>query len=240
MKYKQTSLVILAYKEPKKFKKMYRIMKKGIDQDTPYEVIVVDNNSDKEIKDFLKEKKDEIKVITCKKNVGVAKGYNLGAKESKGEYVCFLNSDYYMMKGWLRSMIDCIEHKEKIGIVSCSTNYTANFNERVDSTFDNKIAVVDTPNNYKESEYAIACMFIRRSILESVGWFDEYYFVHWEDLDINEAIKKAGYRVFVNRKCFGYHDFLKEKLTGRSKEDAKGKLYFKKKWGKDGWKIKEK
>ena len=33
--------------------------------------------------------------------------------------------------------------------------------------------------------------------------------------------------------------FLKEKLTGRSKEDAKGKLYFKKKWGKDGWKIKE-
>ena len=229
-----TSIVILAYKEPEKFKKMYKVMKKGI-ENIPYELIVVDNNSDPEIKKFLEEIKDEIKIINCKENVGVAKGYNLGAKESSGEYVCFLNSDYYMMNGWLKSMIDCMEHQKDIGIISCCTNHTANPPEKVEGTFDGKIAVVNTPNDYKESYYAIACMFIKKSVLEEVGWFDEYYFVHWEDLDINEAIRKAGYKIFVNRKCFGYHDFDLEKLKGRVKEDTKGKIYFEKKWGKKGW-----
>jgi len=230
---KLTSVIILAYKEPEKFKKMFRVLINNTNEKTPYEIIIVNNQADQEILDFLKDK--NIKIIHNKKNLGVAKGYNQGAKIATGHYLAFLNSDYYMMDNWLESMIDCFEHHPQVGLISTCTNWTANSNERVDCTFNGETAVVELPNDYKESKYAIACMFTTKKILEEVGWFDEYYFVHWEDLDINEAIKKAGYKIFVNRKCFGYHDFKISKLKAREKEDLKGRIYFQNKWSKKGW-----
>jgi len=234
---KKTSIILLAFREPEKFKKMFRVLLNNTNQEiTPYEIIIVDNNADREIKEFINLNIDKINtVITMPENVGVTKGYNTGAQNSHGHYLAFLNTDYYMMDNWLESMIDCFEHQPKIGMISTCTNHTANHNERVDCTFDGETTVVELPNDYKESEYAIACMFTTKDILKEVGWFDEYYFVHWEDLDVNEAIKKAGYKIFVNRKCFGYHDFEVKKLEGRKKEDTKGRIYFQKKWGKSGW-----
>jgi len=239
---KLTSIILLAYKEPEKFKKMFRVLINNTNKEkTPYEIIIIDNQADKEIIDYIdpylktNKKPVDITVIHNKKNVGVAKGYNQGAKIARGHYLAFLNTDYYMMPDWLESMINCFEHQPRIGMISICTNWTANHNEKVDCTFDGETAVVELPNNYKESEYAIACMFITKEILEEVGWFDEYYFVHWEDLDINEAIKQVGYKLFVNRKCFGYHDFKVSKLKGREKEDLKGRIYFQKKWQKKGW-----
>jgi len=236
MKRKKTSLIILAYKEPEKFKKMFRVLINNTYQEvTPYEIIVIDNDADKEIKEFIHKQPEISKIISYPKNIGVAKGYNIGAKNAQGNYLAFLNSDYYMMDNWLESMIDCFEHQPKIGLISTCTNHTANPNEKVNCTFDGKTSVVELPMDYKESEYAIACMFTTKKILEEVEGFDEFYFVHWEDVDINEAIKKAGYRIFVNRKCFGYHDFDAEKLKERVVEDTKGRGYFRNKWGKSAW-----
>lgn len=233
---KKTSIVILAYHEPKKFEKMFRVLINNTHQEvTPYEIIVVDNHADKEIKQFIHAQPEISTIISFPENAGVSKGYNIGAQNAHGHYLAFLNSDYYMMDGWLESMIDCFEHQPKIGIISTCTNHTANPNEKVDCIFDGETSVVELPMDYKESEYAIACMFTTQKILNEVNWFDEFYFVHWEDLDINEAIKKAGYKVFVNRKCFGYHDFDLEKLKDRIVEDTKGREYFQNKWCKLGW-----
>ena len=54
----KTSIIILAYKEPKKFKKMFDTLLRNTDKEkTPYEIIVVDNNAEKEIKKYLYEQR---------------------------------------------------------------------------------------------------------------------------------------------------------------------------------------
>ena len=233
----KTSIIILAYKEPKKFKRMFETLLRNTDKKvTPYEIIVVDNNSDIEIKEYLNEQAENIDyLMTIPENKGVTKGYNLGVTCSHGHYLCFLNSDYYMMNGWLESMIKCFEHKKNIGLISCCTNVTGNPDERVNCKLEGKEALVDLPMDYKESKYPIALMFTTKKIFYEVGKFDEYYFVSVLDLDFCESIMKKGYKLFINRKCFGYHDFRMEKLSELFEIDKKNRKYFEKKWGNKLW-----
>lgn len=241
MRYRKTSIIILAYKEPKKFKKMFETLLSTTHQkETPYEIIIVNNS---ELEEFQFKNHSPMSFvdkmqwkalgngINCSifesegKNLGTSKGFNIGADMGSGHYLCFFNSDYYMMDNWLKSMIDCFEHQPNIGLCSCCTNCTGNIVERYGT-------ITQLPNDYIEAECAIAQMFTTKEIWEEVGGFDEnLYPISFEDLDFNERIKEKGYRVFVNRKCFGFHDYTPSKEEGRTKIKERNRTIFKKKWG---------
>ena len=175
-------------------------------------------------------------LITNKKNLGTSAGFNQGAKYATGYYLCFFNSDYYMNLGWLDSMIECFEHQPNIGLISCATNATGNKDE-VFNIIINKYFVspmqADIPFDYKESYCAIAQMFTTKKIWEEVEGFDEdLYPVEFEDLDFNERIKAKNYKIFVNRKTFGYHDYDKTKSKERKTTRDRNRKIFYKKWGK--------
>jgi len=229
----KTSIIILAYKEPKKFIKMFETLLKNTSQeDTPFEIIVVSNNAEIQIQEYLRLKKNVIDtLIFLPENIGVTKGYNLGVANSKGHYLCFFNSDYYMMEGWLYSMINCFEHQKNIGLISCCTNVTANSHERINAELlENGEVSANLPGDYAESDYPIAQMFTTKKIFDEVNGFDEYYFVSMLDLDFGEGIRRKGYKLFVNRKCFGYHDYDARKVSELINIDRKNKEYFNKKW----------
>jgi len=221
---RKISIIILAYKEPEKFKKMFETLLKNTHQDkTPFEIIIIDNNCDAEIRDYLNECKHKqgFTVLRSLKNLGTSKGFNIGAETASGHYLCFFNSDYYMIDGWLESMIDCFEHEPNIGLISCCTNITGNIDER------------HTKMEYKESECAIAQMFTTKDIWDEVNGFSEEFFFGFEDLDFNEKIKEKGYKVFVNGKTFGYHDHdPKIKALDKGHQQMpKSRAIFRKKWG---------
>ena len=233
----KTSIIILAYKEPKKFKKMFETLLKHTHQkETPYEIIVLDNHAEKEIKEYLGSQEDNITtLITMPKNIGVTKGYNYAVGNSHGHYLCFFNSDYYMVDGWLKSMIKCFKHQKGIGMISCATNFTGNPDERTECIVNGNELSVDLKDDYKESKYPIAQMFMTKKVYDEVGGFDEHYFVSVLDLDMGEQVRRKGYKTFVNRKTFGFHDFDFEKLPGLSELDKKYQKYFLEKWGKRIW-----
>ena len=226
---KKTSIIVLAYKEPAKFKIMFDKLVKNINRaDTPYEIIILLNGADKGIREFLSPdnlwyyvaKYDlNFHIIDKPRNLGASKGYNAAVKCATGHYLCFFNSDYYMQKDWLKSMIECFEHQKNIGIVSCCTNETGNADEKCAS-------ITDLKGDFKESECAIAQMFTTKNIFDEVNGFDEDYIAGFLDLDFNERIKAKGYKAFVNRKTFGYHDY-----NSANKYCAGHRELFRKKWG---------
>ena len=73
------------------------------------EILVLDNASEKKNIEELEKgliKSDFIRLIKNNINLGFGGGCNLGAKNSKGEYVLFLNSDTKTSdKGFLK-MVD--------------------------------------------------------------------------------------------------------------------------------------
>src|SRR3989344_6360787 len=61
-----------------------------------YEIIVIDNGSTDDSVKLLKElsiKKQELRILQNKKNVGFGKANNQGVKIAKSDYILFLNSD---------------------------------------------------------------------------------------------------------------------------------------------------
>jgi len=57
------------------------------------EIIVVDDGSNMDIKDYLTPYLNRIKYIKNRKNCGVSSARNLGIKNATGEYIAFLDSD---------------------------------------------------------------------------------------------------------------------------------------------------
>ena len=61
-----------------------------------------------------------------------------------------------------------------------------------------------------------ACLFIRKSVIEKVGAFDERFFMYFEDLDLCRRVWRAGYRVtyLVTITMVHYHQRLSAERSG--------------------------
>ncbi|MFZ9876838.1 MAG: glycosyltransferase family 2 protein, partial [Candidatus Nanopelagicales bacterium] len=72
------------------------------------EIVVVDNASNDDSVNKLKELKDEIKLIVSETNLGFAGGVNLGVKNSSGEIIGLLNNDAKCDSNWITSAVETI------------------------------------------------------------------------------------------------------------------------------------
>ncbi|MDP3888739.1 MAG: glycosyltransferase family 2 protein [bacterium] len=88
-------------------------------KDVQLEVIVVDNYSSDGSGEMVQKDFPKVVLIENKKNLGFARGNNLGIKKASGEYVLLLNSDTQFVENSLCKMIEFMENKPKIGIASC-------------------------------------------------------------------------------------------------------------------------
>lgn len=85
----------------------------------PFEVIVVDNASPEDDIDSLKQRFPDVQLIKSVVNLGFAGANNLGFKESKGDYVLFLNPDTQLIGNAIETMLDQAKLLPDAGVVGC-------------------------------------------------------------------------------------------------------------------------
>lgn len=118
------SVVVLNYYGEKVIESTIRsLMKMDYPKDC-FNVVIVDNNSqDKSrgIIDSLKNQFKNIETIFLDKNLGFAKGNNIGIKHSKGKYVALLNNDCIVDKRWLGELVATAERNPNVFAVGSKT-----------------------------------------------------------------------------------------------------------------------
>ena len=77
------------------------------------EIIVVDNNSDVSVREWLQIQPD-IELLTNKENRGAAAAFNQGAAKAKGEYLLFMHSDVYISPEAIPSAKRCLSSCARI------------------------------------------------------------------------------------------------------------------------------
>ena len=78
-----------------------------------FEIIIVDDGSTDNSLNIAREyesKDARIKCLTCQRKTGVSGARNEGIENSKGDYLCFIDSDDYVSKYYIESMITAIKH----------------------------------------------------------------------------------------------------------------------------------
>ncbi len=161
-----------------------------------FEVIVVDNASDKKISKKRLLEYPNISIIENQENVGFAKANNQGAAKAIGDYLFLLNSDTILNSNILVPMLNFYEGKKDIGILAprllnkdMSIQYYGSILGRYKYLGD-KPRVVGFLSG--------AAMFIKRDLYMQVGGFDENYFFYNEDLDLCKTLTLKGYKNYYH------------------------------------------
>src|SRR3990167_9235110 len=90
-----------------------------------FRLIIIDNASDSQTRDFLgalKDRGDPILLVRNEQNLGFVKAANQGMRLSDAPYICLLNNDTLVTAGWLEEMVSILEKNPNIGLLNPSSN----------------------------------------------------------------------------------------------------------------------
>jgi hypothetical protein len=191
-----------------------------------FEVIVVDNDSHDNCKEVLQEF-PAVSLIAAGENLGFARANNLGYSRCHGEVLLFLNPDTEILGDDLTRMVRYLLSHPTVGAVgprvlnsdgswqrSCVQAFPTVWKmlvscehlERLFPTWrvwGNRALFDGQPPD--ADMVSGACLMVKRTVFEMVGWFSEEYFMYSEDLDLCYKIRQAGYAIHCLNKCQVIH-----------------------------------
>ncbi|MFH1593073.1 MAG: glycosyltransferase family 2 protein [Candidatus Omnitrophota bacterium] len=208
--------------------------------DPCYRLILVDNASGRETAQYLENCSNsmldcEVTLLKNGENLGFIKAVNRGISVSQAPYVCVLNNDTIVLKGWLKEAINVFQRDAHIGIVNPSSNSLGQPMPH-DPSSDKYLKDVESQSGkFVDLGSAFGfCMLIRRTIFEEIGLFDETYGMgYFEDTDFSLRAKAKGYRAVRSFASYVYHKESRSfSMLGNFKRDfEKNKMVFESKWG---------
>ncbi|MFC0414206.1 glycosyltransferase [Cytobacillus solani] len=236
-----TSIIILTYNNLEYTKQCLESIRKYTDRDT-YELIIIDNNSVDDTKEWLL-KQDDIRVIINKENLGFPRGCNQGIGIAKGENILLLNNDVIVTENWLSNMVNSLYSEDRIGAVGPVTNsaayYTAipveysNLNEM--HNFAQRFNKSDSEKWEERLKLIGYCMLIKREVVDKIGLLDERFTPgNFEDDDYSVRIRQAGYKLLLCKDTFIHHYgsvSWKENISGYGELLSENEKKFMGKWG---------
>ena len=181
-----------------------------------YELILVDNGSRQDTKDFLNKLGwTDYKLITNKENKGFSYGNNQAIKAATCDYICFLNSDTLLSPNWLGKMMLGFKFDSRVGAVGPSTSHCAGAqadqiikHQRNFVTQDEVNKISETLGvRYIETDIIGFCFIFKREVLNKIGVFDHkrYGIACHEDLDLVWRTHQAGYKTIWCRASYVHH-----------------------------------
>jgi GT2 family glycosyltransferase len=185
------------------------------------EIIVVDNGSTDGTLEMIRKKHKTARVLAQKTNVGVARGYNIGMENSKGEYILIINSDTYIEKDTLSKCLSYLEKNKQCDVVMARlTTLEGEFKpyggflptplrtirwllgfESIPflKNHINKIYQYEAKHyiNANIIEWAPTCFYFMRSeVFKKTKGHDEKMFLYMENIEWSKRIYDAGMRIW--------------------------------------------
>lgn len=205
--------------------KMLRQTLRGLRRAAPklnYEVITIDNNPSAGLFEMLKNEFPDVRYLRNDRNLGFGGAMNVGIRASQAEYVLIFNPDLIIQPGSLEELKRFMDENQDVGIVGPrllnpdgSLQHSA---YRLPTFFlpaYRRTPLGKTAHGRKTVQHYLmmdedhsqtmdvdaligACLFTRRSALESVGLFDERFFLYYEDNDLCRRFWENGHRVMYH------------------------------------------
>ncbi len=165
---------------------------------------------------------ERLVILRNSNNIGFAAACNLGAQQCLQPYILFLNPDTVLQPGAIAGMLQALTHSKERGMAGgqlCNLDGSeqpggrrvfptprravvralnlsglARVSPRWFSDYLlHREALPCTPVNVEA--ISGACMLVKREALDSVGGWDEGYFLHCEDLDLCMRFRLEGWKV---------------------------------------------
>lgn len=202
------------------------------------EVVVADNGSTDDSLVWLALHYPELRVVRLERNYGFAEGYNRALKQIDSQYYLLLNNDVEVSKGWLEPLIEVLDTEKDVAAVAPKLLSVERRNEyeyagaaggfidylgypfcrgRILSTMEIDEGQYDTRRDIFWGSGAALCC--RAEVYHSLGGFDEDFFAHMEEIDLQWRMQLSGWRIVVEPRSIVYH------LGGGTLKPSAQKIY---------------
>lgn len=188
-------------------------------------IYCVDNSLSQSLKKKLTKFSQAI-YVQSPGNIGFAAGNNLGFKQALADgmdIVVLINNDTVVPKDLVKNVLASPISRPEVGVVGGLIYFAKGFEFRSNYQPSDLGKVIwyaggkhDWQNVYathlgvdevdrgqydqvRETDFVTGCLFVVRSdVLKEVGFFDERYCLYFEDSDLCQRTKKAGYKLIVD------------------------------------------
>jgi GT2 family glycosyltransferase len=188
---------------------------KGVD----YELIIVDNASKDETCRLIRLKFPQVALIESQANIGFAGANNMGLRRAKGDFILLINPDTYWKRGEMGKALRFLREHPGIGGLGARLilkdgswqkshgNFPTLFRELKEALylprFFSRSKWFKGMFIYREKREPtpvdwVSCTFFlgRRNVMAEAGFFDERYFMYYEDIDLSKGIRERGKELY--------------------------------------------
>lgn len=189
---------------------------------TNFSIYITDNasndNSVTEIKKYINASHCDIRLIQSEENVGFSGGNNLALeeaiKDSQNSYFLFLNNDTIITPQCISYLISSLSEADcSIGKILYESEKDkiwyagGNINSKI--LKPNHRGFNESSDSYNKQSFVTfgtgCCMCVTRECINTVGFWEESYFLYEEDVDLSLRIRQAGMRILYNPQAVLYH-----------------------------------
>ncbi len=156
---------------------------------------------------------------------GYTRAANRGLRAATAEYVILLNSDTIVPHGWIEKLVECAESHPRIGVVGPLSNAASWQSVPQLHNDAGEWAINALPEDYSvelmartiallsEKQFPRVpflngfCFAIKRSVIQTIGYFDEDAFPHGygEENDYCLRVANAGFELAVADHAYVFH-----------------------------------
>lgn len=222
--------------------------------DWPHNIIVVSSGTKPETIAWIKAQPDVIHHISPVR-LHFSAANNVGLSIAKESYVCLLNDDTIVGKGWLNALMH-EAMKPGVGAVGPFSNCDRGWlhDETIMAggrslvpamTMEDLAEVIPQIQDYRHAKQvvdrkwvAFYCTLLPREALDKVGKLDEGFLSGDEDVDYCKRLRDAGFRIVQTLDSWVFHFGGKTRKKAdetdherHQREDQANHAYFIKKWG---------
>jgi GT2 family glycosyltransferase len=181
-----------------------------------HHILVVDNGSTDGSPENISAARDDIELLTTRENLGYAGGNNAGiahALDNGAEFVWILNNDTRVDRLALAALVEAARADPRCGVLvsrqvreDTGQQFTSAY--QVENGKEVEIrceSCSSDPPYHPASAVRGPSMLLRAQPLEEVGLFDERYFHYFEDRDLGERVRRAGWTLGFVCRSVVYH-----------------------------------
>ena len=153
-----------------------------------YKILIIENSNNFKFKEVLEKKYSNVVCELTGENLGYAKGNNLGLSKVKTKFAMILNPDTLVEKNSIDNFFDTADKYNDFAIIAPAIQEKK------------EIEKIKKQNNVFEAESVKGfAMFLNIEKFKEIGFFDENFFIYFEEIDLCRRLKKLNKKIYLDK-----------------------------------------
>ena len=182
MSNKDITVIITSFKSEKKILNCIKSLGEDL------KIIVIENSNDEKLKNKLEIKYTNLKCILSKKNLGYAKGNNLGLSMVDTKYALIINPDAEVDNQAINNFFLTEKNKPDFAIIA----------PFIQETGINEPSKKENKGVYEVKNVKGFAMFLNLDQFKGIGFSDENFFIYFEEIDLCKRLIKKEKKIFLD------------------------------------------